>query len=491
MELDLVLVSLPAFTQKAPSLGLASLAAYLQEKDYNFLCYDYGPQFHNTHLKKFKLTSTLLEDLHLSPYPLWGASNWLGFEEIIQPKFGYYLLESLCPVCSKLYQPIFEEFQVQHSLSLQILDQYAEKLTSHDSMAYAFSLLTGNSVASLYVIKRIKEMRPETTIIVGGPEASPYYRATFYSSSDLIDYTVYSPEGEVPLTKILSHLKNEIPKQSIPGIYWKTDEYIQKTAPPPLFDLNQLPIPDFGLVETGYKLHQLNSLDLFTSKGCPHQCVFCNESLIWGSFRPKSRRRIYQEIRHYVETYGMDHFELADNSFLSSPSLAPALDELYTSGVIISWSGNARPDELTEQNLSTFSKYGLSHCYIGLESASPKIQTLMGKKIDPGHANSILKACQQNSIKASLYLMLGFPGETSEEFQKTIDFVIHKKAYIENILVSVFNLMPDTPIFSTNLLTPIPLGPKILNAYTYQTSDGVTHADRRQRFLQLHALKAR
>lgn len=86
--------------------------------------------------------------------------------------------------------------------------------------------------------------------------------------------------------------------------------------------------------------------------------------------------------------------------------------------------------------------------------------------------------------------MVGFPGETSQEFQKTTKFIELNISHIHNIVVSVFTLMSGVPIFHSELLKPIQLGPKSINAYTYQTTDGVTHKDRKARFLKIHKYKA-
>ena len=110
MEFDLALISIPAFTTKNPSLGLACLATYLEEKNYHAFCRDYGVTFYKNALQRFKITNPLIEQLNLSLYPLWGASNWIGFEEIIDPELGQNVLQSLCPVCSKLYRAIFDDF---------------------------------------------------------------------------------------------------------------------------------------------------------------------------------------------------------------------------------------------------------------------------------------------------------------------------------------------------------------------------------------------
>lgn len=483
MEFDLALVSLPAFTQRCPSIGLATLAAYLKNH-YKILCYDFGIEFYKTALPQFTITDPLIQTLKLNLYPLWGASNWVGLPNTVDPRIGQALLKSLCPVCSDLYQPIFTEFTRHGALTRTILEAYAARLIALDVNNYGFSLLLGNAVSSLYVIKRIKEAKPDATIIVGGPETSPYYRAEFYSQMKEIDFTIYHAEGEIPLDRILSFLKGDLPtKNDIPGIYFQTKTGIQKTAPPPLLDLNKVPIPDFSSIEP--HSYNLSSMDLLTSKGCSYHCRFCNEPFIWGSYRPKSKKRIVDEIQYYLHRYGSHQFELGDNTFGASPSLISALEQLNQEGVRFEWAGNCRINELNASRIAKYHQCGLTHCYLGIESASPKLLMLMAKQYNIHQAQTILKACHQNQVHSTLYFMVGFPGETSDEFLKSLSFIDENRKYISDILTSVFTLMPGTPMMTASDLDPIQIGPKYLNAFTYHTNDGITHADRKNRFLQL------
>lgn len=486
MEFDLALVSLPAFTQKCPSIGLATLAAYLKDH-YNILCYDYGIEFYKTALHQFTVTAPLIQTLKLNWYPLWGASNWVGLPDTVDLEIGQALLKSLCPVCSDLYQPIFSEFTNQLSLTRKILESYAARLIALDVNNYGFSLVLGNAVPSLYVIKRIKEEKPDATIIVGGPETSTYYRAEFYSQIKEIDFTIYPAEGEIPLDRTLSFLQGDLPRKSdIPGVYFQTKEGIQKTPPPPLIDLNNAPIPDFSVIEP--RSYSLNSIDLLTAKGCPYHCRFCNEPLIWGPYRPKSEKRIMEEIQHYIQSYGSTQFELGDNTFGASPAFLAALEQLTRDGFKFEWAGNCRINELNASRISKYHQFGLTHCYFGVESASPKILTLMAKQYDIQRARAILRAGHENQVHSTLYFLVGFPGETPEDFQKTLNFIDENREYISDILTSVFTLMPGTPMMNSTGLKPIRVGPKHLNAFTYHSNDGITHADRKDRFLQVRAL---
>ncbi|MHA1263747.1 MAG: B12-binding domain-containing radical SAM protein [Candidatus Helarchaeota archaeon] len=489
MELDLVLVLLPAYTQDCPSLGLTALTTYLTEKGYNLRSFDYSVQFFKYDFPKFSIQHSLVKQLHVSLYPLWGISHWLHFPQIIAQPHGRALIQSLCPVALDLYQPLFDEFGAKISRYLQTLKAYTDKLAALPTATYGFSLHLSNAISSLYVIKQLKQIKPESTIIVGGPEAFPSFRARFYSQIPEIDFTVYHSEGEVPLERILAHLKEKIPKNEIPGVCINSHHTFYKTNPSPLLDIDQLPIPQFQLVDTGISPNKLKSIDLLISKGCPYNCLFCNEPSIWGSYRPKSPKKIYEEIQYYLEHFGITHFELNDNSFSTSPSLQSALKKLYDAGYQFKWGGNCRANELSSKKLQQFARLGLNWCYFGAESASPTLLQIMRKQIDPNHLFALLSDCKQFDIQTFLYFLVGFPGETDTDFQATVKFITRGSSNIDNIYSSIFSLMVNTPIFYSKLLIPQQLPPKILNIFTYHTTDGVTHEIRKARFLTLQRIK--
>ncbi len=156
---------------------------------------------------------------------------------------------------------------------------------------------------------------------------------------------------------------------------------------------------------------------------------------------------------------------------------------LYNSNIEIKWGGNCEISNINEKQILNYIKRGLSHCFFGLESASPKILDIIGKKININNFSKLLKILSNANVRTYLYIMTGFPNENEDDFEKTINFLKENVEYIENIIVSVFSLMKSSPIFNFNLIKPIALGPPELNAWTYETFDGVSHKDRMKRLL--------
>ncbi|MHA1379377.1 MAG: B12-binding domain-containing radical SAM protein [Candidatus Helarchaeota archaeon] len=392
------------------------------------------------------------------------------------------MLKSLCPVSSELYRPFFNQFKVQKQTTVNILKDYIKKILEFESKTYGFSVTTGNVICSLYTAKKIKEEKPDSIIIFGGPEASCIYRAGLYLQLPFVDFVIYHNEGEIPIFKFLLNIKDDNNICNSPGLGFSQNNKIYFTDPPNYLELDKLPIPKYELLEN-FNPEKMTILDILTTKGCLNNCLFCNENPIWGCFRTKKPTTIKKEIEYYNKNYGISKFELVDNAFNLSEGFKKALNQLYDLKIEIRWGGNCELSRINEKQIRDYIKLGLTHCYFGLESASQKLLKLMRKKIDLNKVTRILKVLSYEGIRAYFYIMIGFPNEKQQDFEKTIEFLNKHSTYIKNIVVSVFSLMKNSPIFKSDLVKPIALGPQELNAWTYKTFDGVSHRDRMNRFL--------
>jgi len=83
--------------------------------------------------------------------------------------------------------------------------------------------------------------------------------------------------------------------------------------------------------------------------------------------------------------------------------------------------------------------------YYGVESGSQRVLDLMKKGITLKQAEEAVKAAKEVGVEILTSFILGFPGETSKEIDKTIDFSIKLNADYSQF--SILTPFPGTPIY--------------------------------------------
>ncbi|MHC1592387.1 MAG: B12-binding domain-containing radical SAM protein, partial [Candidatus Helarchaeales archaeon] len=462
MKFDVVLATLPSYNTFIPSLSLATLQAYLIKKGLEVHCIDFSYDFYKQNIDRFSIPDNFSHPKE-TRFGNWGYSNWYVLKALLNLTHHQVdkFIESLGPVCSKLYQPIFQEFVQQADKTFKILNSYVEYIEKFQSELYAFSLVVGNAPATMHVCARLKERHPECKIVLGGPEVNLIYRSNYYARFPFIDAVVHHHEGEIPLYQIVQAIKEKSRMSKIPGITLQTEKGLKSTENPPILDPNENLIPSYDLLDlVNHDIKNVSSLRVVCSKGCPSQCLFCNDNSIWGPFRSKKPEKIAREIEYFAVNLGIKNIVFADNSFNAVPVLEKTFELLNKKKIEISWGGNAEFRKFSTAKIKLLKKYGMSFCYLGLESGSPKILHLMNKKIDLQHASRVLKSLHENNIKTGIYVLVGFPGETKNDFLQTLKFIDQHSDEINDFLVSVFTLQRGSAIFNSPLVIPIQVEPK-------------------------------
>lgn len=147
------------------------------------------------------------------------------------------------------------------------------------------------------------------------------------------------------------------------------------------------------------------------------------------------------------------------------------------------WTCQLRPTkDHTYDNLKELYASGLRLVLWGLESGNDRVLGLIKKGTNSQDIAQVLKNSRNAGIGNVTYVLLGFPGETKEEFISTIDFLTANKKNIDLLSVSVFGLQNGTPVYNNPEkygITKISqeertvLEPKI----SYELSSGLTNKE--------------
>jgi len=192
------------------------------------------------------------------------------------------------------------------------------------------------------------------------------------------------------------------------------------TMPYPAWDLVALDRYALPLVNQRYVIVE-------TSRGCPYTCDFCVAPIHQGhKFRERSAKALVDEIERTHRERGVDFFYLwGDTVTLNVKTFSAFCDELIARNLPIQWFGNARADNLTDPAfVHRLRRSGCWMLALGIESESDEVRKDMVKRLERQKIQIAFSNMRDAGIRSFAFFIFGYPGETRESMEQTIDYAI-------------------------------------------------------------------
>jgi anaerobic magnesium-protoporphyrin IX monomethyl ester cyclase len=332
----------------------------------------------------------------------------------------------------------------------RILDQKVQRLSFDDIERYVrewrpglvgVSALTWEANAAHEVARRVKSVDPAIAVVFGGPHASSYTETILEDPN--VD-VVCVGEGEETLLQLVQRAEKGEPLTGVAGIAFRQDGAVVKTEPMPfLQELDELPYPDYEGIDIDAYLEWWRPsrtgsgryMGLFTSRACPYSCNYCH-NIFGKTFRQNSPEYVVDQLEYLGKTYGIHEFEIVDDIFnLNAPRAKAIADLIVKRGLKIQFTlpNGIRGDLMDEELIVKLKRAGLVFVCWAIETASPRLQKKIRKfnKLEKIAENIAFAA--REGIYSNGFFMLGFPTETREELQMTIDFALSSKLHSASI----------------------------------------------------------
>ncbi len=309
----------------------------------------------------------------------------------------------------------------------------------------------------LEIMRFIRE-HPElkhTYIILGGPEVRAHKENFLKAGANVI----VLGEGEETMYDVVSTLGNAFSPflDTIPGIaFVNAKGEVTETAERPLKkDIDQLPMPDrLGIdlqayLDTWKKYHGKATTSLSTMRGCPYTCRWCSRAVYGLSYRRRSPKKVVDEIQWMQTHFEVDAYWVVDDVFtVSHKWLRAFVQELKDREVTINYECITRADRMNEEVIDLLKESGCFRVWIGAESGSQRILDAMDRRVTVEQVGDMIRMSQAKGVQAGTFIMLGFPGETEEDIEQTIQHLVHSDPDIYTLTVAY-------PIAGTPLFTEI------------------------------------
>ncbi len=260
-------------------------------------------------------------------------------------------------------------------------------------------------------------------------------------------------EGEVTLGEVVTVLQGSRERlKNVAGVCFRDADGIdvRTRAREPVRQLDDLPRPAWDLVDVErYRSiwqarHGLFSMHLSTTRGCPYHCNWCAKPIYGQRYAARSPAAVAEEIAWLRQQYRPDHLWITDDIFGLAPGWIEAFaDALADRRVAIPFKCLMRADQVTGRVVAALARAACRTVWLGAESGSQRILDAMDKGIKVAQVEEAAGRLRAAGIAVGFFLQFGYPGETRDDINQTLDMV--RRARPDDIGVSISYPLPGTP----------------------------------------------
>ena len=322
----------------------------------------------------------------------------------------------------------------QEGFSVRILDMRLEDyrhVQVGNPVFVGISCMSGLQIKyALEFAQYVRLQNPSCPLVWGGVHPTLLPEQT--ASNDFVDIVVRG-EGELIVKDLANALALNRTLDNVLGITYAVNGAVKSNPDGKVINLDSIPI------KLPYELLQMDKYPSFvsgrfhvqTSRGCPHRCGFCYNSIFnKNKWRGKSANRVLEEIEYILKTY--PHIKIIDpiddNVFVDEYRVKEICQGLIDRKLGVQWRANCRFDYLATYEksfLELLEKAGCVELDFGGESGSDRLQQLICKDVT---ADEMLRSVENlrrwaPTIEPYVSWMSGLPGETDEDLAETFDLM--------------------------------------------------------------------
>lgn len=318
-------------------------------------------------------------------------------------------------------------------------EELRSRLLKHRPRLVGISVLTNMSLPAHKIARIVREVLPDTMIVVGGVHAEAMPERMLKNGA--ID-AVGRGDGE----EIVRSLLEGKPFPEIEGLSYRQNGAVVHNPPRAVnMDLDRYPFPAYHLVDfANYfpavgSYRNLPAINMLMTRGCPGRCAFCNSART--TLRARSPERVVQQIKLLREKFGIRQIQFYDDTFtVFKKHVLDFCERLAAENLGITWTAYIRGDCFSEDMAIAMKKAGCHQVLMGIETGSEKIAQKIGKPIDRARYKETVDIAHRHGLEVRGSFIIGNMEETWETMQETLDFAMEL----------------DVDLFQLNISTPYP-----------------------------------
>jgi radical SAM superfamily enzyme YgiQ (UPF0313 family) len=187
-----------------------------------------------------------------------------------------------------------------------------------------------------------------------------------------------------------------------------------------IYNLDKLPFPKYEKFELK---RYIPEVEIYSSRGCPHKCIFCPNRLLSPNFRPRSPEHVVDEMEYWYKK-GYRQFNFDDDNFnMNEQRVYKICDEIERrklTDIFVRCSNGIRADHVNRPLLTRMREVGFDYIAFGADAANDKMLKLVKKGETIEDIEQALKNAYELGYNLKLLFVVGTPGENREDVEDKV-----------------------------------------------------------------------
>ncbi|GFI16218.1 2-hydroxyethylphosphonate methyltransferase [Lachnospiraceae bacterium] len=279
----------------------------------------------------------------------------------------------------------------------------------------------------------VKEIFPDIVVVAGGGVPSNLMQEVFNNSPN-IDIISYG-EGEIGIAGFVNSENEQEYLEKSPSLmtYKKLDKGFRHSFEF-VENLDDIPPLDFSLIEfEKYSSHvhaqdskKVIAMPLMFSRGCPFNCCFCASHSIHGKkVRYNSLERIKSDIKLFADKYHVNTITVWDDNFFVDKERAIDLFDYFMKlNLKVEFVNGFPVYQMDDDMAKRLKMSGIDVVTLAIESGNPRVlKDIIHKPLKLEMVPRAIACLNKYDIYSKGLFVIGFPGETLDDIQMTMDFI--------------------------------------------------------------------
>lgn len=316
------------------------------------------------------------------------------------------------------------------------------------------------------IILAVHARFPGVPIILGGEHATAASEYVL-RSCPAVTHTAIG-EGEETIVAYADWLDGKLKISDVGGIQYLAADGALVTNPERarIRSVDEIPWPAWELFDLdpyfatgeGHGVERGRSMPILATRGCPYQCTFCSNPLMWTTrYVMRDVGDVLDEIESYIAKYQAANIDFYDlTAIIKKDWILLFCREIQRRGLKFTWQlpSGTRSEALDREVLQQMALTGCKNMTYAPESGSAKTLVDIKKKIVLPRLIDSIRGALDAGIFVKCNLIIGFPKETRWDVYQTMWLAL-KFAWlgVDDTGLYVFSPYPGSELYSYLLET--------------------------------------